>query len=204
MRLPSARTGWLLSTLLLGLAGRLSAQAEWSFAETKAWLENDATPLTLSSTETTINNGLMFVYVTSAVLALEDCRLSIAVTDNGGVTGFRSTMLVPLKDVDAGAVRTIAQTDRLMPHAEQVDPRTGRPVDATTLEDVVRFRPARAFVAIPAYAPLTYPFVRTNDRGALREWMASIPAKDAEAGALLAAAVQRAALLCGAPGPAPE
>ena len=182
-------------------AGPLAAQAEWTMAETRAWLETDAAELTRSSTETTINNGLMFLYVTSAVLRLDACSLSIAVTDNGGVNGFRSTMLVPLGEVNAGAVAVVVQSDRLVPHAEQTDPRTGRPVDPSTTEDVFRYRPARTYVSIPAFQPNTFPFVRVNDRGELREWLASIPAKNREAGDLLASAVRRAAVLCGAPAP---
>jgi hypothetical protein len=172
-------TAILLLTGSLGPVGGLAGQ---TMAETKAWLESDGTSLAISSSDTSLTNVRMISYTTSAVLTLDDCRLTISMTDNSGVSGSRTTMVVPLKEVNTGGVGVVARPEGY--------------------HDFI-YVLGKYFVTIPARAPDSYPFLNISGRGELRSSLATIPARDTEAGSLLASAVRRAAELCGAPAPPP-
>ncbi len=176
----SLRTVLPLVALVFGSANALLGQSDWTLAETKRWLETDGTDMAISSSDTSLTNVRMVDLTAKAVLALDDCRLTIAVTDNSGVSGSRTTLQVPLKEVDVGGVRVVAR--------------------ATGYRDFI-YIPGKYFVTIPARAPDSYPFRTITRQGELRSYLATIPAKDPEAGAMLMAAVLRAAGLCGAPAP---
>ena len=85
-----------------------------------------------------------------------------------------------MKEVDVAGVRVVAR--------------------AEGYHDFI-YIPGRYFVTIPARAPDTYPFLTITRQAELRSYLAAIPAKDAEAGSLLVAAVVRGAELCGAGAP---
>jgi hypothetical protein len=159
----------------------LAAQSSMTLAETARWLERDGTDLAVSSSDETATTNLRRMNLTAtASLSLDKCQLTIVVTDNTGVSGTRTTMQVPLKDVDTGSVRAVSRPDGY--------------------HDFI-YIPGKYFVTIPARAPDTYPFLTTTSRGELRSYLATIPARDPEAAALIASAVQHAAHLCGAPAP---
>jgi hypothetical protein len=169
--------GLAVACLLCPVSG-LAGQSSRTMAETKAWLETDAATLAISSSEMDLTNVRMVAYTASAVFLLNDCQLSITVTDNSGVSGFQVTTLVTLKDVDAGGVRVVTRPEGY--------------------HDFV-YIPGRTFVTIPARDPNAWPFRTITSRGELRAYVTTIPAKDPDAGATLAAAVEHAAVLCGAP-----
>jgi hypothetical protein len=85
-------------------------------------------------------------------------------------------MEIPMKEVDVGAVRVVSR--------------------AEGWHDFI-YIPGKYFVTIPARAPESYPFRTITSRGEQRSYRATIPARDAEAGGMLLAAVLRAAELCG-------
>ena len=88
-----------------------SGQSSLTLAETAHRLETDGTEMATSSSDTSLT-GLRMVSLTSmAALQLAECRLTSTVTDNSGVSGTRTTMQVPLKEVDAGGVRVVARPD---------------------------------------------------------------------------------------------
>ncbi len=163
-------------------AGALAAQSDdMTLAETARWLERDGADLAVSSGDETATTNLRRVsYTASATLALRDCRLTIVVTDNSGVSGTRTEMQVPLKDVDIGGVRMVSRPEGY--------------------HDFI-YIPGQYFVTIPARAPDTYPFLTISSRGELRSYLATIPVKDADAGRTIGGVVRHAAGLCGAPSP---
>jgi hypothetical protein len=174
------RTFLLLLAAALGPVRGVTGQSNRTLAETARWLETDGTDMATSSSDTTLTNVRMVSLTAKASLALDACRLTITVTDNSGVSGSRTTMQVPLKEVDPGGVRVVAR--------------------AEGYHDFI-YIPGKYFVTIPARAPDTYPFLTTTRQGELRSYLATIPAKDAEAGSMLLAAVLRAVELCGAQAP---
>ena len=173
------RTSLLLLAAVLGPVRGAAGQSNRTLAETARWLETDGTDMATSSPELDLTNVRLVGLTASSKLSLSDCRLVITVTDNSGVSGSRTTMRVPMKEVDVAGVRLVAR--------------------AEGYHDFI-YIPGRYFVTIPARAPDTYPFLTTTRQGEFPAYLATIPAKDAEAGAMLMAAVQRAAELCGAPG----
>ena len=176
-----ARVMTLLVAALVAGAGSLAAQTTMTLAETARWLERDGTDLAVSSGDETATANLRRISLAaSATLSLDQCRLTIVVTDNTGVSGTRTTMHVPLKDVDTGGVRAVSRPDGY--------------------HDFI-YIPGKYFVTIPARAPDTYPFLTITSRGELRSYLAAVPAKDPEAAGLITSAVQHAAQLCGAAGP---
>ena len=167
-----------LGCLLSLVAGTLAAQSDMTLAETARWLETDGTDLAVSSSDETATTNLRRVsYTASATLKLADCRLTIVVTDNSGVSGTRTEMLVPLHEVDISALRPVSRPEGY--------------------HDFV-YIPGQYFVTIPARAPDTYPFLTISSRGELRSYLATIPVRDAAASAQLSRVVRRAAELCGA------
>jgi hypothetical protein len=157
----------------------LAAQATWTLAETERWVESVCSAMASGSTDETATANLRRItYKSSATIALHDCRLTIIVSDNSGVSGTRTTMQVPLKDVDTGGVRRVSRPEGY--------------------HDFI-YIPGQYFVTIPARAPDTYPFLTISSRGELKSYLATIPAKDGAAGVMITSAVQRAAELCGAP-----
>lgn len=167
--------------LLSVMAGSLAAQSDMTLAETARWLERDGTDLAVSSSDETATTNLRRVtYTASATLVLDTCRLAIVVTDNAGVSGTRTEMQVPLKDVDISGVRMVSRPDGY--------------------HDFI-YIPGQYFVTIPARAPDTYPFLTISSRGERRSYLATIPVKDADAGTTISAVVRRAAKLCGAATP---
>ncbi|MEZ4412007.1 MAG: hypothetical protein R2910_03360 [Gemmatimonadales bacterium] len=166
--------------LLSMLAGPpLSAQSDMTLAEAARWLERDGTDMAVSSSDETATTNLRRVtYTASATLALDKCQLTIVVTDNSGVSGTRTTMRVPMKDVDTHGVRPVSRPEGY--------------------HDFI-YIPGKFFVTIPARDPDTYPFLTMSSRGELRSYLATIPVKDAEASRSISAVVRRAAELCGAP-----
>jgi hypothetical protein len=173
------RTLLTLVAVVLGSASKASGQSNRTLAETARWLETDGTDMATSSPELDLTNVRLVGLTATSKLSLSDCRLVITVTDNSGVSGSRTTMQVPLKEADVAGVRVVAR--------------------AEGYHDFI-YIPGRYFVTIPARAPDTYPFLTITRQGEFRAYLATIPARDAEAGSLLMAAVQRAAELCGAPG----
>lgn len=174
VRWHALAAGCLLS---LGAAA-LHAQSGMTLAETTRWLERDGTEMAVSSSdETATSNVRRVTYTASATLALDSCRLTIVVTDNSGVNGSRTTMQVPMKAVDVGGVRPVSRPEGY--------------------RDFIAI-PGQYFVTIPARQPDTYPFQTVTSLAELRSYLATIPAKDPDAARQLAAAVQRAARLCGA------
>ena len=173
-----AGTAACLIILAAAPAGTLHGQATATLAETAHWLETDGAEMATSSSDTSLTNVRMVSLTSKAALQLAECRLTIIVTDNSGVSGTRTSMQVPMKDVDVTAVRVVAR--------------------AEGWHDFI-YIPGKYFVTIPARAPESYPFRTTTSRGEQRSYLATIPAKDPEAGAMLMAAVLRAAELCGAP-----
>jgi len=168
-----------LGCLLPLVAGTLAAQSDTTLAGTARWLERDGTDLAVSSGDETATSNLRRVaYTASATLALHDCHLTIVVTDNSGVSGTRTTMQVPMQAVDRAGVRPVSRPEGY--------------------HDFI-YIPGQYFVTVPAREPDTYPFLTTTSRGELRSYLATIPARDRDAAALIASAVQRAALLCSAP-----
>lgn len=168
----------LLLTAVAGRTSRLAAQSEMTMAETARWLETEGTDIATGTTDqTATTNRRMITYKSSAVLTLHDCRLTIVVSDNSGVNGTQTTLQVPLKEVDLGGVRPVSRPDGY--------------------HDFI-YIPGQYFVTIPARNIESYPFMTISSRGELRSYLATIPAKDADASRMLTAAVQRAAQLCGA------
>jgi hypothetical protein len=166
--------------LLALTAGTLSAQADMTLTEAARWLERDGTDLAVSSGDETATSNLRRVaYTASATLALDKCQLTIVVTDNSGVSGTRTEMRVPLKQVNADSVRAVSRPEGY--------------------HDFIAI-PGQYFVTIPARAPDTYPFRTITSRGELRSYLATIPVRDRSAGTQVAAVLQRAARLCAAPG----
>lgn len=175
-----AGTAVCLRLLAAAPAGTLHGQATQTLAETARWLETDGSEMATSSSDTSLTNVRMVSLTSKAALQLAECRLTIIVTDNSGVSGTRTTMEVPMLEVDVTAVRVVAR--------------------AEGWHDFI-YIPGKYFVTIPARAPETYPFRTTTSRGEQRSYLATIPARDPEAGAMLMAAVLRAAELCGGSGP---
>lgn len=174
--------GVAVCLLLLAAAptGTLHGQATLTLAETARWLETDGTEMATSSSDTSLTNVRMVSLTSKAALQLAECRLTIIVTDNSGVSGTRTTMQVPMKEIDVTAVRVVAR--------------------AEGWHDFI-YIPGKYFVTLPARAPERYPFRTITSRGEQRSFLATIPARDEAAGSMLVAAVLRAAELCGASGP---
>ena len=176
MRWLPLAAGCLLSLT----AGTLPAQSDMTLAEAARWLERDGTDMAVSSSDETATSNLRRVtYTASATLALNKCQLTIVVTDNSGVSGTRTTMQVPMQEVDADGVRPVSRPEGY--------------------HDFIAI-PGQYFVTIPARAPDTYPFRTITSRGELRSYLATIPVRDRSAGTQVAAVLQRAARLCAAPG----
>lgn len=168
----------LLLTLFLSPASTLAAQSEMTLPEAARWLETTGTDLAISSTDKTATTNLRRVsYTASATLKLNDCRLSIVVTDNSGVSGTRTEMQVPLHEVDIAGLRPVSRPEGY--------------------HDFI-YIPGQYFVTLPARAPDTYPFLTISSRGELRSYLATIPVRDASAGNEMAAVLRRAARRCGA------
>ena len=174
------RTLFVLVAVMFGSARAAVSQSGWTLAETARWLETDGTEMAISSSDTSLTNVRRVSLTSKAVLLLADCRLTITVTDNSGVSGTRTTMQVPMRDVDAGAVRLVSR--------------------AEGWHDFI-YIPGKYFVTIPARAPDSYPFLTITSRAEVRSYLATIPARDTEAGDLLVGAVRRAAELCTVPAP---
>ena len=172
--------GAAVRLLVLAVAppGTLHGQSTVTLAETARWLETVGAEMATSSSDTSLANVRMVSLTSKAALQLADCRLTITVTDNSGVSGSRTTMEVPMKEVDVTTLRVVAR--------------------AEGWHDFI-YIPGKYFVTIPARAPDTYPFRTITSRGDQRSYLATIPARDEEAGSMLEAAVRRAAELCGAP-----
>lgn len=167
--------------LLAMTASTLPAQSDMTLAEAARWLERDGTDLAVSSSDETATANVRRIDLTAkATLSLHECRLTIVVTDNSGVSGTRTTMQVPLTEVDVGGVRGVSRPDGY--------------------HDFI-YIPGQYFVTIPARAPDTYPFLTITSRGELRSYLATIPVKDRNAGAAIAEVLRRAAQLCGGPPP---
>ena len=157
--------------------GTLAAQSALTLEESARWLATTGTELAVSSSDETATTNLRRVsYTASATLALAECRLTIVVTDNSGVSGTRTTMEVPLAEVAVDSVHPVSRPEGY--------------------HDFV-YIPGQYFVTIPARAPDTYPFLTTTSRGELRSYLATIPVRDRSAGAQVATAVRHAAELCG-------
>ena len=170
----------LLAAAVLGPARTAHGQSNLTLAETARWLETDGTEMATSSSDTSLTNVRMVSLTSKAALQLAECRLTITVTDNSGVSGTRTVMEVPLKEVDVTGVRVVSR--------------------AEGWHDFI-YIPGKYFVTIPARAPENYPFRTITSRGEQRSYLATIPARDPEAGAMLVAAVLRAAELCSATPP---
>ncbi len=169
----------VLAALVLCSAGTLAGQSDLSLPEAGRWLETTGTDLAESSTDqASTTNRRMVTYTASATIALRDCRLTIVVTDNSGVSGTRTEMQVPLKAVDTGGVRLVSRPEGY--------------------HDFI-YIPGQYFVTIPARASDTYPFMTISSRGELRSYLATIPVKDPDAGRTIAQVVRQVAELCGAP-----
>jgi len=178
MRPPCLFAGLLVAATALPV-GTLAAQSALTLAESARWLASSGTELAVSSSDEAATTNLRRVsYTASATLALADCRLTIVVTDNSGVSGTTTTMEVPLAEVALGSVRPVSRPDGY--------------------HDFLAI-PGQYFVTIPARDPEAFPFRTTTGRGNQPAYLATIPARNPDAAAQLAQMVQRAASLCGAP-----
>jgi len=164
----------------LGSATAVSGQSTRTLAETARWLETDGTDMAASSPDLDLTNVRLVGLTASSNLSLSDCRLVITVTDNSGVPGSRTTMEVPLKEVDVAGVRAVVRAEGYL---------------------YFIYIPGRYFVRIHAGAPDTYPLLTTTRQGEFRAYLATLPAKDAEAGSMLMGAVVRGAECCEAGAP---
>lgn len=174
---PAARRELLVAlACLLGANHPLRAQDTRTLAEVTRWLETDGTDMAVSSSDTTPLNVRMVSLTSRARLTVEECRLTIVVTDNSGVSGMRTTMVVPLATVDTAAITTVA-----------------RP---TGYHDFI-YIPGKYFLVITAQDPATYPFrTTTTTRPESKSYLATIPVKNTEAADLVSAAIRRASALC--------
>jgi len=180
MRPAYLSAGLLVAATALPV-GTLAAQSALTLEESARWLASTGTELAVSSSDETATMNLRRVsYTASATLALAECRLTIVVTDNSGVSGTRTTMEVPLAEIAVDSVHPVSRPEGY--------------------HDFISI-PGQYFVTIPAREPDAYPFLTATSRGERRSYLATIPARDREAAALIGGAVRRAALLCGAPTP---
>lgn len=180
MRLPLAAAVAPAIVGLLGAPTTLHAQDTRTLPEVARWLETDGTDMAISSSDTTPLNVRMVSLTSKATLRLEECRLTITATDNSGVSGMRTTFLVPMAEVDTAALTTVA-----------------RP---TGYHDFI-YLPGKFFIIVMARAPETFPFRTITARADVKSYAATIPVKDMEAAALVSAALRRAAALCATTAP---